>query len=78
MSRNDQLWLLEVEEELQRLQDLSTTLPQDAPSQLLRLMLQQVKYLMAEAERIAAMTEGAAEPLPWWQEWQHKQARGFE
>lgn len=76
MNRHNQLWLLEAEDELQRLKDLSETLARDASGQLLRLLLCQVEYLIAEAERITAMTEASGEPMPWWQDWQRRHQRG--
>ncbi|MFC7557287.1 hypothetical protein ACFQU7_41815 [Pseudoroseomonas wenyumeiae] len=40
------------------------------------MLLRHTQHAVTEAERIAAFAGDAAEPMPWWQEWQRKHERG--
>jgi hypothetical protein len=76
LSSNGMFQLLEAEVELEHPQEAAETLPDGQEADLLRAQLLHIQHALSEAERIARLAGIAAEPTPWWQEWQQERGSG--
>jgi hypothetical protein len=76
MSGNEQLRLLILQEETERLRDLLDQLPDDpVVSPMLQLLRDAEKALQA-SQRLGRATGRLDEPLPWWGTWQRQHGTG--